>query len=75
MVIFSITAFDIAAVSCSAIGAMLGGEGLVSGTTGKPRPAWVVHGWHRCTAWCLDGVCYIGGVEPEHWGLVLDEVW
>ena len=30
----------IAAVSCSADGAMLGGAGLVSGTTGKPCRAW-----------------------------------
>ena len=31
--------------------------------------------WHRCMVWCLDGVCWIGEVGPEHWGLVLDDVW
>ena len=50
--------------------------------TSKPRHAWhwcmaSVHGWCMvwCMAWCMGGVCWIGGIGPEHWGLVLDEVW
>ena len=52
-----------AAVSCSADGAMLGGVGLGSGTTGKQRRA-----WHRCM------VLVPGGV-PGCCGVVLGEVW
>ena len=40
-----------------------------------------VHGWcmasvHGCSmTWCLDGFVGLVGVGPEHWGLVVDEVW
>ena len=57
---------------------MLGGVKNWDMVTGKPRRAW--HGCmasvHGPGAW-LPGWwgCWIGEVEPEHWGLVLDEVW
>ena len=67
-----------AAVSCSADGAMLGGAGLVSGMTGKPRRAWhrcMGGAWHQCMGRCMGLVhgfwgCWIAGVVPEHWGLL-----
>ena len=52
------------------------------------RASWAVHG--SVQGWCLHGdsacfgvcmlctgwwVCWIGEIGPEHWGLVLDEVW
>ena len=49
--------------------------------------AWVVHGigaWYGIwgstwmvglLGWWGGWVGWVGGVGPEHWGLVLDEVW
>ena len=75
----SVLCVNTAAVSCSPVGYRLGGVGFGFWLTGKLRLAWV-GAWHRCmgggcgipSGWWG---CWIGGVGPEHWGLVLDGVW
>ena len=76
---------SIAAISCSPTGPWLGVVGFGFWLTGKLGRA-----WYRCMVWCMVGlgvsindvgvlpgwwVCWIGDHGPEHWGVVLDEVW